>query len=73
MGGPFLGFCGGRVDDMDGAASLILGPSDIQEELTPCVSVGMQGRCLSPLGPTTVGLIYVSCAHNESTAWGSFS
>jgi catalase (peroxidase I) len=32
----------------------------MQEELTPCVSIGEQGRCTSPLGPTTVGLIYVN-------------
>jgi catalase (peroxidase I) len=60
MGGPVLGFCGGRVDDADGNFSLILGPSDKQEELTPCQSIGMQGQCGSPLGPTTMGLIYVN-------------
>lgn len=57
MGGPVLGFCGGRVDDADGNFSLILGPSDKQEELTPCQSIGMQGQCGSPLGPTTMGLV----------------
>jgi len=60
MGFPKLPFCGGRVDDADGSDSLILGPSDAQEELTPCVSIGQQGMCDSPLGPTTMGLIYVN-------------
>jgi len=59
MGGPILGFCGGRVDDSDGSDSFILGPSDIQETISPCQSIGIQGQCQSPLGPTTVGL--VSC------------
>lgn len=59
MGGPKMGFCGGRIDDPDGSNSLILGPSPQQEELSPCQSIGEQGKCQSPLGPSTVGLIYV--------------
>jgi catalase-peroxidase len=55
MGGPVLGFCGGRIDDIDGSESLILGPSEIQEQLSPCKSIGKQGACPSPLGPTTIG------------------
>lgn len=62
MGGPVLGFCGGRVDDADGNASLILGPTDAQEELSPCQTIGQQGACQSPLGPTTVGLVRFSFA-----------
>ena len=61
MGGPVLGFCGGRVDDPDGNNSLILGPSDLQEELSPCQTIDMQGQCESPLGPTTVGLVSCCC------------
>eukprot|EP00466_Bigelowiella_natans_P011256 jgi/Bigna1/87257/estExt_fgenesh1_pg.C_180110 len=57
MGGPILGFCAGRIDDPNGKASEPLGPSSIQEELFPCE---VNGQCKSPLGSTTVGLIYLN-------------
>jgi len=63
MGGPSLGFCGGRIDDADGGDSLKLGPSPEQEEIGPCQDIGMQGECLAVegtvLGPTTVGVCLI--------------
>lgn len=59
MGGPTMGFCGGRVDNADGLLSVPLGPSQEQSDLMPCE---VNGQCEFPLGPTTVGLIYVNPA-----------
>lgn len=70
MGGPVLGFCAGRVDDVDGTWSLPLGagpsgPSTLEQKtLFPCgdFNNSEQGACTtdSGLGTGTVGLIYVN-------------
>lgn len=42
MGGPFFGFCGGRVDAQNGADSVLMGPTPEQQELFPCQ---VNGQC----------------------------
>ena len=52
-GGPALGFCGGRVDEMDGSESNALGPTPFQEQLS-----GEQATCPDPIGTSQIELIY---------------
>jgi len=64
MGGPVIGFCGGRIDWSNGDQALPLGPSVIQQELMPCGKEQCpEGEvcpdCVLPLGTAAVGLIYV--------------
>mmetsp|Transcript_30722 Transcript_30722/g.91998 ORF Transcript_30722/g.91998 Transcript_30722/m.91998 type:complete len:247 (-) Transcript_30722:1604-2344(-) len=61
MGGPVIGFCGGRIDNADGTESVPLGPSVIQQELMPCGDdICPEGMvcpgCQSPLGAAFMGL-----------------
>ena len=58
MGGPVIGFCGGRIDFQNGDQSLPLGPSSIQQQFMPC------GPEQCPVGEVCPGTLrYVSICH----------
>lgn len=70
MGGPSVGFCGGRVDDGNGIPSYPLGPGEQQRSLlgpdgdtqTSLFECAVNGECKFPFGQTTINLIYVNPA-----------
>jgi catalase-peroxidase len=75
MGGPVIGFCGGRVDWSNSDQALPLGPSVIQQKIMPCgpeqcpigeVCTPCESKQLAAAG---IGLIYVD---PEGTPLGEF-
>ena len=66
MGGPVIGFCGGRIDFQNGDQSLPLGPSSIQQKFMPC------GPEQCPVGEVCPGTLryvryFISSCHVTST------
>jgi hypothetical protein len=60
MGGPVIGFCGGRVDLQSGDQSLPLGPSVIQQKIMPC---GPEQCPVGQVCPGTLHNFYVRYQH----------
>jgi len=58
MGGPVVGFCGGRVDEADGFWSEELGTNAQQQAVAPC----FEGDtfCQPPFGAVEINIIYVN-------------
>mmetsp|Transcript_11813 Transcript_11813/g.16000 ORF Transcript_11813/g.16000 Transcript_11813/m.16000 type:complete len:793 (+) Transcript_11813:245-2623(+) len=62
MGGPKIGFCPGRQDDLHGAASLFLGPGAEQDSYFPCEDIGNCDHATQYFAAVRPGLIYVDPA-----------
>lgn len=60
MGGPIVGFCGGRIDDDTGFWSERLGPNAEQEAVEPCDVASTPGGICEFGGSIHPGLIYVN-------------
>jgi len=57
MGGPVLGFAAGRIDFVDNAQTVPLGPSPEQEKFYS-LQGATDGDIPEPMGQNTMGLIY---------------
>jgi len=60
MGGPIVGFCGGRIDDSTGFWSERLGPGTEQEAAEPCDITKQPTGICPKSGSIRPGLIYVN-------------